>query len=350
MTNPLISIIIPTFNREHLIGEALDSIRSQTYTNWECLVVDDGSVDNTKSLIDAYVKKDERFIFLKRSIDRIKGAPTCRNIGIEQSKGNYIIFFDSDDVMPAHVLKRRVEFALKNTGFDFYVFQTMRFFDDIKNTDCIWNDLSHSNNRDMKEFLSLNPVWSTLGPLWQKSFLINNNHFYTEGVSSWQDWEFHIRALLKTTNYLKSDDEASAILQRFHKSETINKNNTTVVTENRLELIFMIVNSLKKHPSFKDKEVQLLLFKLFYFVIAKLQVSSWKQDLWLKIQDALYLVPKLDFLFWRYLLYFRKHNNTIFYRGLTRLFVVLKRIYFNKRFAVEDYTDRTWYKIKIKNL
>jgi glycosyltransferase involved in cell wall biosynthesis len=347
---PLVSIIIPTFNRAHLISETLDAIATQTYQNWECLVVDDGSTDGTKLLVNRYLKEDRRFIFLERSIDRVKGAPTCRNIGFEQAKGEYILFFDSDDILPPHVLKTRVQFALKNTGYDFYVFQTIRFFNDINNKDCIWNDLSKPNLNDLKSFLDLSPIWHTSGPLWQKSFLAHNMHFYTEGVSSWQDWEFHIRALLITTNYLKSDDETFAALQRFHKSETINKNNTIVATENRLELIFMVLDALHKHPSFKEKEVQLILFKLFYFVISKLPSSALIQESWLKIRNRLYLVPRIDFWFWRHLLYCREHNDKPFFYGLSRLFVLFKRIYFNKRFAIEDYSNRNWYTLKIKNL
>ncbi|WP_052466921.1 glycosyltransferase family 2 protein [Psychroserpens damuponensis] len=349
MTKPIISIIIPTFNREQLIVDTLNSITNQTYENWECLVVDDGSIDSTKAVVNAYVEKDARFTFVERPEGSVKGAPTCRNIGLVQSKGDYVMFFDSDDILPSHILKTRIEFALNNSGYDFYVFQTIRFFDKLHLKDCVWNDLSQPNASDFKSFLSLNPIWHTSGPLWSKSFLINNKLFYTEGVSSWQDWEFHIRALLLSTNYLKSDDETSAALQRFHKSETINKNNTVVVTENRLELISLVVSAIQNQDSFKDKEVQLLVFKLYYFVISKLPLSSLKHGLWQNIQNRLYLVPKIDFWFWRRLLYFRKRNHHFFYKVIASFFIILKKGFFNKRFAIEDYSDRTWYKIKIKN-
>ena len=59
--SPLISIIIPTYNRAHIIGETLDSIIAQTYTNWECIVVDDGSSDNTAEVMAKYIVKDSRF-------------------------------------------------------------------------------------------------------------------------------------------------------------------------------------------------------------------------------------------------------------------------------------------------
>ncbi|MDT0649587.1 glycosyltransferase family 2 protein [Autumnicola edwardsiae] len=93
---PTISVIIPTYNRAHIINETLDSVLDQTYANWECLIIDDGSGDNTKDVIKKYLR-DERFKYFKRPDGREKGACTCRNIGIEKSSGDYIQFLDSDD-------------------------------------------------------------------------------------------------------------------------------------------------------------------------------------------------------------------------------------------------------------
>lgn len=64
--NNMVSIIIPTFNRAHIIGETLDTILDQTYPHWECIVVDDGSTDTTAQVLEAYMGKDARFTFLQR--------------------------------------------------------------------------------------------------------------------------------------------------------------------------------------------------------------------------------------------------------------------------------------------
>ena len=99
MQPPIVSIIIPTYNRAHLISETLDSILTQTYTHWECIVVDDGSDDSTAELLAGYCKKDARFQYHQRPNDRPKGANACRNYGFELCKGEYINWFDSDDLM-----------------------------------------------------------------------------------------------------------------------------------------------------------------------------------------------------------------------------------------------------------
>ena len=99
MTKGLVSIIIPTFNRADIIHETLDSIKLQTYEKWECIIVDDGSNDNSIMVINEFVKTDNRFKFYDRPINKLKGANSCRNYGFEKSKGEFINWFDSDDIM-----------------------------------------------------------------------------------------------------------------------------------------------------------------------------------------------------------------------------------------------------------
>ena len=96
---PLVSIIIPTYNRAHLIEETLQSVLAQTYTNWECIVVDDGSADGTETLIRDYATKDARFQYYTRPDTHKPGGNGARNFGFEVSKGEFINWFDDDDVM-----------------------------------------------------------------------------------------------------------------------------------------------------------------------------------------------------------------------------------------------------------
>lgn len=105
---PYVSIIIPTLNRAHLIGETLDSIRAQTYTHWECIVVDDGSTDETKSVVMSYCDTDARFKYVERPSNRPKGGNAARNYGFEISKGDFIQWFDSDDLMVASMLESQI--------------------------------------------------------------------------------------------------------------------------------------------------------------------------------------------------------------------------------------------------
>jgi glycosyltransferase involved in cell wall biosynthesis len=110
----LISIIIPTYNRAHLISETLDSVMAQTYTNWECIVVDDGSIDNTTEVMKGYCAKDPRFEYHQRPKDRTKGANACRNYGFKLCKGDYINWLDSDDLFSNNKLEKQVSELLSS--------------------------------------------------------------------------------------------------------------------------------------------------------------------------------------------------------------------------------------------
>ena len=107
--NPLISIIVSTYNRERLIAETLHSVLAQEYENWECIVVDDGSWENTAAVVEEYILKDKRFRFYNRPETKTKGASACRNYGLEMAKGELIQFLDDDDLMDEFKLEKQVE-------------------------------------------------------------------------------------------------------------------------------------------------------------------------------------------------------------------------------------------------
>ena len=85
MSKPLVSIIIPTYNRASLIKETLHSVQSQTYKNWECIIVDDGSIEDTALAIQEFLR-DIRMKFYNRPANKQKGASSCRNYGLELAK------------------------------------------------------------------------------------------------------------------------------------------------------------------------------------------------------------------------------------------------------------------------
>jgi glycosyltransferase involved in cell wall biosynthesis len=103
---PFFSIILPTFNRAHIVGRAIESILAQAFTDWELIVVDDGSRDNTFDIIRPFVLKDER---IRYHFARNRGLAMARNTGIRMSYGKYITFLDSDDeFLPEHLAIRSV--------------------------------------------------------------------------------------------------------------------------------------------------------------------------------------------------------------------------------------------------
>lgn len=112
----LVSVIIPNYNSEKFIVETIESVLSQTYQNWELLVVDDCSTDSSVALIEGYTQRDNRIRLLRN--ENNKGAAYARNVGLQQAQGKWIAFLDSDDLWMPEKLERQVAF-MKEKGYAF---------------------------------------------------------------------------------------------------------------------------------------------------------------------------------------------------------------------------------------
>ena len=185
----LISIIIPTYNRAKEVCFALDSVISQTYKTWECLVVDDGSIDNSIQILETYTQKDSRIKSFIRNREP-KGAPTSRNIGLQHAKGEYIIFLDSDDYLLPHCLEQRVSQIYKFPNAHFLVFPMA----EQNGNEIVKREIPESDDY-LIHFLSANLPWQTMCPIWKKNYLIELKGF-TEGYPRFNDPELMIRALV----------------------------------------------------------------------------------------------------------------------------------------------------------
>lgn len=130
-SQPLVSIIIPSYNKASLLMEMVRSIINQTYTNWELIIVDDGSDNENYSIVQDYILQDERCSLIRRFREP-KNGNTCRNIGIELAKGDYLVIFDSDDLITTSCLDVRVKFMLSHPDCDYASFPYAFFFDGEK--------------------------------------------------------------------------------------------------------------------------------------------------------------------------------------------------------------------------
>lgn len=121
---PLVSIITPLYNSEKFIEETIKSVLSQTYNNWEMLIVDDCSTDNGVEIVEKYQVKDKRIKLIRLS--KNGGGAVARNKGIEEAKGDYIAFLDSDDLWHYQKLEKQIKFMKKNNyTFTFTKYQQM---------------------------------------------------------------------------------------------------------------------------------------------------------------------------------------------------------------------------------
>ena len=107
---PLISVVIPAYNAEQFLDETLESVLSQTYENWECIIVNDGSTDNTESIAKKWCEKDARFRYFYKENS---GASDTRNLGIKKARGEYIAFLDADDILTSDSLEVRINVLIE---------------------------------------------------------------------------------------------------------------------------------------------------------------------------------------------------------------------------------------------
>ncbi len=245
MKNALVSIIIPTYNRAYLICETLDSIIAQTYINWECIMVDDGSTDGTIEILKRYCKNDNRFKYYKRPKERPKGANACRNYGFELSKGDYIQWFDSDDLMHIDKLKNKVNLLQKSEA-DFIVCEGIEYKDIISNVICNWDKIS--SNNVLFDHVIGNVNFHTNGPLFKRNFL-KNKKLFNEILQRKQEWEFYSRLLTFSTNYLPLKQK----LYYFSIHEnSINGKNEITTLKSRIKATNLVFKNVKDKLSKMD--------------------------------------------------------------------------------------------------
>ncbi|WP_332913973.1 glycosyltransferase family 2 protein [Algoriphagus boritolerans] len=187
--NPLISILIPNFNKGFYLTETLNSVLAQTYRNWECIVVDDHSTDNSWVILDGFVKRDNRIQIFKRPDSLPKGGNTCRNYAFTLSKGEYIQWFDSDDVMALNMLDARVN-SLNRNNSDFVVSNGRRFETDLLDRDIIITPLFAVDDF-LKFFILIMTPWLSQSVMYKRSFLENYQIIWNESLSGLQDVAFN---------------------------------------------------------------------------------------------------------------------------------------------------------------
>lgn len=196
---PVITVVTPTKNRLPLLRETLDSVRRQTLSSWEHIVVDDGSEDGTEAEVLALAAQDGRVRFLRRA-GPLTGANPCRNQGAAAARSDLLVFLDSDDLLDPTSLERRVQAMARNQDIDFAVFRTGVF---TKAPGDLGRELDpNMHGDDLLRFLFFETPWQTTAPTWRKTAFERLGGF-DERLLSWQDVDLHVRALAGGLRYLR---------------------------------------------------------------------------------------------------------------------------------------------------
>lgn len=245
----LISVIVPCYNQAQFLSETLDSVLAQTYVHWECIIVNDGSTDNTAEIAQRYCAKDSRFRYVEK---KNGGLSSARNVGLEEAKGDYIQFLDSDDLLSENKFKQQLEVAL-NSGADVVV-SRYDMYDGVRH---VYFD---------NEWSCSKPLLSVDGFLysWGKSFVIaihagffsanflavNEIHF-NENVAALEDWIFWYQIANYGARFVQIDNVLAHY--RVHPGSMSTESNRMQVS--RIKAAFVIFDSLdiEKKIQFLEK-------------------------------------------------------------------------------------------------
>ena len=317
MKSPVVSVIIPLFNRIDIVVFTIKSLLDQSYSAWEGIIVDDGSSDGSRSVVRKYALADERLKLIERN--RLpKGAPTCRNIGIEHSSGGYILFLDSDDLLAPYCLEQRLTDFRKNPQFDFLVYG-MQFFDHHPgDQQRIW--LHHFYDGYLSGFL-LESQWAITGPIWKKSSLMRLGGF-DEQLLSWQDGDLHRRALIQGFTF-KVFDRVDAYCRRNSSTARIgSKDRRSEYLKSRryqLDKIWKMLDEARLITPLRKNIVAGQYVTLCRMLLEKHETNLAKQ-LWKSVYQR-GIVNRSTFRLVKLYLFLRKGSeNSIWVRSVKRLF------------------------------
>lgn len=205
----MLSVIIPCFNNGKLLSQLLDCCIEQTYSEWEVIVVDDGSVDDTVSIVNKYCNIDKRIRFLSR--DRLpKGGDTCRNIGFDNARGEYIIFFDADDLISNTCFENRVKELDNSENVDYISFPAKNFTDEKKLPTYRTKGKTWGIGKvkdDLQSLLTANYSFAVWCNIYRTESLRKLNIRWDEKVYVYQDFDFMLQGILKGLKHSYTQSE-----------------------------------------------------------------------------------------------------------------------------------------------
>jgi glycosyltransferase involved in cell wall biosynthesis len=310
---PLVSVIIPTYNRAHLIGQTLDSVLAQTYQNWECIIVDDGSSDHTDEVVGAYVEKDSRFKYYHRPEEHLPGGNGARNYGFKMSQGDYVNWFDSDDLLIKEALDIKISPFKKKSDINyticgFQVFNKKKIFE-AKNVNNFENILS--------AYLS-NLVILNLPTITYKRNSIDKIAF-NEKLTRAQDLDFAFR-FFSSKNRVGFHIKQSLILVRQHTNQITSSFDKLIYKDVSSEIYVRRNIFLYSRKFLNAKTTKLSLFYFMKSLVHAIDGKHYKLFFGNFIAIYNYSVSLAsEFYFWSTLYIFLKKGRLKFKRCYQRL-------------------------------
>jgi glycosyltransferase involved in cell wall biosynthesis len=264
MSGPQVSVIIPCYNQGRFLGEAVDSILAQTHGAWECLIINDGSTDNTAEIAVSYARRDERIRCLHQHKRGLGGA---RNRGLAESRGVYVQFLDADDILLPEKIERQLQIlqGQKEPSLaycDFYV------TDGADLSELFTNELCEPRLIMERALFDIASRWETELSIPIHCFLINLRLLregqvnFDEGLRSHEDWDLWMR-IFRSDPVIKHAPEKLAVYRRHNDAMCTNRDimwqGYSKAIDNQLRL-FEGHRQMQKILKLKKTEIRQLYF------------------------------------------------------------------------------------------
>ena len=230
---PKVSIIIPCYNQAEFLPTTLQSLQSQSLSDWECIIVNDGSTDNSADIIAQFTQQDPRFRLINKTNG---GSATARNIGLKQAQGEYIQFLDADDLLAQDKLEKQTAF-MDAQGIDFTYTHYCHFADTPQHI------LPHSTytTHILTSFrLALLTRWGISltiplhAPLYRRSFILHYHLSFNETTRVREDWDW----LLQVSRYIRRPYRFTNYIGAFYRANPHGKTSSYLkITEGNIHFL-----------------------------------------------------------------------------------------------------------------
>lgn len=222
MEDPRVVILLATYNRANIILETLNSIVAQTFKEWECIIVDDHSEDNTFEVLQQFCNADPRFSYYLKTNKYQNGLSGTRNYGLDLAKNrssDFIQFFDDDDLMHPQKLELQIVPFIKNPNLNFSVCKFEKLVQNGKS----WKiekqelqlDFLHLGDAILTGEMKMN----SLGPLWRNDFI--QNYRFDEHLKYAEEWELYTRIGYEHPNNYEVVNDALFQYRKHNKTLTL---------------------------------------------------------------------------------------------------------------------------------
>lgn len=324
LSNHLISLVIPCYNNAKYIVETLTSVLNQTYKNWECIIVDDGSSDQTITILEKWCAVNVQFTYVKRLNNRKKGANACRNIGLELSKGRFVLFLDADDILDKNCLNNRAKAFNENRNLDFVIANTSFYTDGVFLDTPICKYLKNYTAEDyLTQFLKYELPWTIMSVLWKKESIKSIR--FDELLPRLQDVDFHMQILLQGKLRCIRINTVDTFYRSNTGSKTTFEYQQKVINASKLFFEKYLTKSYLTKSQKKQfrRFILLFLFKHIYPFQKKLKKEVKQIDVLIKGSNVFSFKELLLLKMYKFIIKLNLHTKTGL--GMHKLTKALKR-------------------------